>query len=215
MQLFSRYKASSGESINDTTAVLESYEGNADADALMSEHIKFELLSLATYISNTSIKAKNSKGQDTKKDSECKTLVLYFDLIRVQLNEKHQRLSCWDKEEVKLWFTPLRNGMETSIKRRLLNGSDGGLTAPDTRPLVRRVDPTFIQLLHRNGSRTWESYWKSARGRDLESMCKELMSEPSSIEVPCEHRLILIVMWLGAGRGGEPKHMKWNTACCR
>jgi len=76
MQLFSRYKASSGESINDTTAVLESYEGNADADALMSEHIKFELLSLATYISNTSIKAKNSKGQDTKKDSECKTLVL-------------------------------------------------------------------------------------------------------------------------------------------
>ena len=212
MQLFSRYKASSGESINDMTAVLESYEGNADdADALMSEHIKFELLSLATYISNTSIKAKNNKGQDTKKDSECKTLVLYFDLIRVQLNEKYQSLSCWDKEEMKLWFTPLRNGMETSIKRRLLNGSDGGLTAPDTRPLVRRVDPTFIQLLHRNGSRTWESYWKSARGRDLECMCKELMSEPSSIEVPYEHRLILIMMWLGAGRGGEPKHMKWNT----
>ena len=80
MQLFSRYKASSGESINDMTAVLESYEGNADdADALMSEHIKFELLSLATYISNTSIKAKNNKGQDTKKDSECKTLVLYFE----------------------------------------------------------------------------------------------------------------------------------------
>lgn len=73
----------------------------------MSDAIKGELMSLATYMSMTSIKAKNSRGGDTEKDAECKTLVLCFDLVRVQLNEQYPRLSLWEKDEMKHWFTPL------------------------------------------------------------------------------------------------------------
>ena len=127
------------------------------------------------------------------------------------MKERYGSLDIWTDHE-KVWYSDMRKRLKTGISRRLLD-DNVNVNDLDTRPVVRRLKPSFLHLTHRqaaNGT-SWEGYWESFEGRDLVSMMKQLIrGDVPNCDNPFEWRLILVTLYLAGGRGGEPKHMKYN-----
>jgi len=206
-QTYLSWKEKNGESWESVVLEMEGHKGKDAEKELMGETIMVELIGLQEHLIEEDIKNRSNPNTSTSTD----TLAQYFGQVKEMMKERYGSLDIWTDHE-KVWYSDMRKRLKTGISRRLLD-DNVNVNDLDTRPVVRRLKPSFLHLTHRqaaNGT-SWEGYWESFEGRDLVSMMKQLIrGDVPNCDNPFEWRLILVTLYLAGGRGGEPKHMKYN-----
>ena len=206
-RMYLDYKEKSDESYSAFQLEMKSHDGKQDENDLKGETVTVELIGLQTYLIEEDIKNKSNPTVSTATD----TLAQYFGQVKEILREMYPKLKIWDDHE-KLWYSDMRKRLLTGVGRRLID-DDANVKDLDTRAIVRKLKPDYLHLTQRQEAdgTSWEGYWKDIDGRDLVSMAKKLISGTATFFTnPYEWRLILITLYLAGGRGGEPKHLKYN-----
>ena len=206
-QMYLDYKEKSDETYSAFVLEMESHNGKEDENDLKGETVTVELIGLQTYLIEEDIKNKSNPTVSTATD----TLAQYFGQVKEIIKEKHPTLKIWVDHE-RLWYTDMRKRLLTGVGRRLLD-DDANEKDLDTRAIVKKLKPDYLHLTQRQevDGMSWDGYWKDLEGRDLVSMMKKLISGTATfLNNPFEWRFILVTLYLAGGRGGEPKHLKYN-----
>lgn len=175
--------------------------GSMTADYVAHDHMRDLLLGLAHWASVTLIPKANGGYLTTS------TVLQYFGRAKIALHQKFCDHPCWEgkspEDQGPDWYQSIYERLKVALDRAKIQ-SDEGCTSPKFRALYKRVEPSFVRADRRS-----LSGWSKQAGVDLESICSQMMESMDADTYT--FRAILVMTYLGVGRGGETKFLRWDN----
>jgi hypothetical protein len=143
------------------------------------------------------------QNNNTGKFQSPQTKAKLFERAKSLFCLRFKNHDCWSDES---WYQSLRKHIEEGSTRQEFETGEDSYKDPTVRPVYSRIgDPAVLGVRDR-----LTPDWQDAAGLDLTSILQSLIKSATSKNRHCEQRIVILITFLGLGRGGESKFLRYD-----
>ena len=163
------------------------------------DNLEHMLCGYGDYLRPNDILQNNSTGKYQSPHTKAKL----FERIKALFSATFNKHECWSDES---WYQILRKQIEDGSTRQDFESGEDTYKDPTVRQIYSRIkDPAVLGVRDR-----LTGDWQDIKGLDMTSILLSLIKTATSKNRHCEQRIIILITFLGLGRGGESKFLRYD-----